>query len=410
LSVQSDFIQPLSLQVENITARLYVQPDFVYGITLPEPDEARMLNRDVELPVSIGIIGTDSTELNMLMFDFQEQYNRLFTSEDNRYISRASIFKRADSLQKLCDQRYAAIHQPFFKNYIRYAIGSVNASVSRGENYLINGYILGKPILYQHSEYMQFFKTCFKGYLHSVASHYKGQTLYHLISVKSDYRQLSAFLKQDPFLKNDSLRELVVISNLWDFYFSAEFDPDAVENMVGQINEQTAITEHRHMTATMLAFFNKMQVGSPAPDFSARTRDGKMGSLGSLKGRFIYLNFFSTKNTSSLKEMPKIAALKKKYGNKLTFLSICVDDNLEDYQQYLRSNPRIDWNVWFNADKSITQTAKEKYFVTGSEAYFLIDNFGHLAQAPALSPSMGIEYRFNAIFKIKQRTTKTGIR
>ena len=71
---------------------------------------------------------------------------------------------------------------------------------------------------------------------------------------------------------------------------------------------------------------------------------------------------------------------------------------------------REDWTIWYNYDKSITKTAKENYFIAGTEAYFLIDNFGYLAQSPALSPSGGIEYKLNVIFKIKNRTTKTGIR
>src|SRR5205814_1026700 len=108
------------------------------------------------------IIGTDSTELNALVFDFQQQYNKVFFG-DGRFLSRAVMFKRADSLQKICNKRYASIKNIYFKDYVTYSIGSVNASVSRGENYLINGYIIKKPIQYNHSEYMKFFNDCFKG-------------------------------------------------------------------------------------------------------------------------------------------------------------------------------------------------------------------------------------------------------
>ena len=75
------------------------------------------------------------------------------------------MFKRADTLKKICDKRYQKINNPYFINYIDYSIASINASVSRGENYLINGYIANKPIQYNHYEYMQFFNACFKGYL-----------------------------------------------------------------------------------------------------------------------------------------------------------------------------------------------------------------------------------------------------
>ena len=160
----------------------------------------------------------------------------------------------------------------------------------------------------------------------------------------------------------------------------------------------------------MLAYLNKLLVGADAPLFSARTANGKMGSLQMFKGRWVYLNFFSTSNEASLREMPKLAALKKKFGQNVVFLSICLDDSLATYQAYLRNQPKFDWPIWFNSAKGLSKTAKEAYFVSGTEAYFLISNLGTLALSPAPSPSQGIEYRFNLLFKPKRRTTRTGIR
>ena len=323
---------------------------------------------------------------------------------------RPAMFKRADSLQKLCYSRYAKIDNAYFRSYVIYSIASINASVSRGEHYLINAYITNRPIQYHHFEYMQFFNACFKGYLNTIASQRKGQSLYNIINTKADYTGLLNFVRQDKLLKNDSIRELVILKNLWDFYFSSDFIPEAIESIVSQINLQTKNKEHKKIASTMLAFFNKMQEGSMAPGFSARNKQGTISSLSAYKGRWVYLNFFSTKNIESLKEMPKIAALKKKFGEKIVFLSICLDDSVDIYTNYLKANPKFDWAIWFSNEKSLTKTAKENYFVTGTEAYFLINNFGYLAQSPALSPSQGIEYKLNVIFKIRQKNTKTGIR
>ncbi len=410
LNFQTQHTQPVFFKVENVTAQLYVQPDYVYGITLPELDKEFNYNNGAELPVNIGVVGNDSTELNALIFDYQEQYNKFFLTEDDRFLARASMFKRTDSLEKTCYKRYAGIKNEYFRSYVVYSIASINASVSRGEHFLINSYINNRPIQYAHNEYMQFFNACFKGYLNTIATQKKGQSIYNMINVKADYTALLNFVRQDKLLKNDSIRELVIIKNLWDFYFSSDFVPDAVENLVSQINTKTKNKEHKKITSTMLVYFNKMQVGSVAPGFSARSKEGTIGSLSSFKGKWIYLNFFSTRNPESLKEMMKIAALKKKFGYRVSFVSICVDDSLSAYTNYIRSNPKYDWTIWYNNDKSFTKTARENYFVTGTEAYFLINNFGYLAQSPALSPSQGIEYKFNVIFRIRQKNTKTGIR
>lgn len=410
IAFHTDYTQPVFLKIENVTAKLYVQPDFVYGITIPEVEKALDYKNDAELPVNIGIIGADSTELNALTFDYQAQYNNFFITKDGRFLGRAAIFKRADSLKLQCDRRYKKINNPYFINYYDYSIASINASVSRGENYLINSYIINKPIGYHHYEYMQFFNTCFTGYLNSVASTKRGQTLYNIINSKASLNLLDAFLKDDRFLKNDTLRELVIIKNLWDFHYNSEFSPEAIEVIVNDLNLSTKIAEHKKITSSMLSYFNKMQPGSAAPTFSARSKDGTIGSLSSFKNKWIYLTYFSTKNVESLKEMPKIAALKKKFGDKMVFVSVCLDDSLKSYTNFVKTNPKYDWYIWYNYDKSLTKTAKESYYVTGNEAYFLINNFGYLSLSPAPSPSKGIEYKLNVIFKTPKRNTKTGIR
>ncbi|MDP3557881.1 MAG: redoxin domain-containing protein [Bacteroidota bacterium] len=410
LHFQSDFTQPVFLKIENVITKLYVQPDFVYGITIPELDKDFDYNNDAELSINIGVVGTDTTELNVLTYDYQKQLNNLFDKQDGKFLSRPMMFKRADTLKMICDKRYAKIKNQYFLNYVEYSIAAINASVSRGENYLINNYIVNKPIQYNHFEYMQFFNACFKGYLNSYASSQKGQSLYNIINVKADYNLLSDFLKNDKFLKSDSLRELVILKNLWDFYFSADFVPDAIETIISDFQQKTKIKQHKKIANSMLTYFNKMQAGSIAPDFSARTKDGTIGTLNSFKGRWIYINFFSTQNTESLREMPKIDALRKKFGDKVVFISICLDDSLKSYTNYLKTNPKFNWSIWYNYDKSFTKTAKDNYFVTGNEAYFFINNFGYLAQSPALAPSKGIEYKLNSIFKPAKRTTKTGIR
>ncbi len=402
--------QTVILKIENVTAGLYVQPDYAYGITIPETEKALDYKNDAEMPVNIGIIGNDSTELNSLVFDYQQQYNNLFIREDGQYLSRAVIFKLADSLQKICDKRYAGIKDPYFKSYVLYSIASININVSRGENYLANAYLFNKPVLYNHNEYMLFFNAFFKGYLGLVDSKNKQRSLHNIVNTKASYDLLLRLLEQDKFLVDPTLKELVILKNLWDFYFSADFSPDGIESIVSQFSLRTQIKEHKRIADNMLAFFNKMQEGNKAPDFSARTRDGKIGSLGAFKNRWVYLNFFSTTNPASLKEMPKIAALKKTYGARIAFVSVCLDDSVKTYLNYLKSNPKYDWTIWFNNEKSLSKTAKDNYFVTGTEAYFLINNLGYLVQSPALSPSQGIEFKWNVIFKMKTKETKTGIR
>ncbi len=410
LHLVSTQTQRVKLKIEQATFYLFVQPDFVYGITVPELDPALQYANDAELLLDIGILSHDSTELNVLMMDFEKVYNRFFAGDDGRFLSRPMMFRRADSLQKVCDHRYRLVQNVYFKAHVNYSIASINASVSRGENYLINGYIANKPILYSNKAYMDFFSTCFTGYLKAASTGKAQQSLQNLINTVTNYQRLSVYFKDDKFLKNDTLRELVIVHNLWHAYFEENYDQNAIKQLLAQISTETNMEEHRRICNNMLSFMNKLLVGSEAPLFSARAANGKIASLQQLKGRWVYLNFFATGNVQSLREMPKIAALKKKFGDKVVFLSVCLDDSVKTYLNYIKSNPRYDWPIWFSNEKGLSKTAKEAYFVSGTEAYFLISNLGVLSLSPAPSPSEGIEYRFNLMFKPKRKNTKTGIR
>jgi thiol-disulfide isomerase/thioredoxin len=410
LNMQSKYTMPVSIKIGKVRGDLYVQPDFVYGVTFPEPDASALRKNEAEVPVNIGIIGADSTELNALIFDYQRLYNRIFSAPDDRFISRAHLFKLADSLQLACNKRYATVANDYFRNFITYQVALVNASISRGEKLLISAYVLNKPILYHHYGYMQFFNSCFKGYLSALASQQRGESMYHIINTNASYESLFDFLRRDPLIQGDSLRELILIRNLWDFFYSAEFSPDAVKAVTSQLNTRTGNEEHQRITSAMLARFSNLQEGSEAPGFSAIGRDSKPVTLSALKGRWTYLNFFSTSSLNSMKEMPKIAELRKKYGDKMNFVSVCVDDSLKTYQKYLRANPAQNWGIWFDGNKTADGKAKEKYGIAGGEGYFLISPGMLFAMSPALSPSAGIEKRFNVLFKVRKKNTKTGIR
>jgi len=410
LKFHSGITQPVFVQIDNYIGKLYVRPDYVYGILFPEIDEQFKYYENAELPVNLSLIGGDTTELNMLILDYEALYTDVFTPKGNQFLTPRMLFKRADSLKTLCDERYSKIKDPYFINYYTYQIAGINASLSRGEKALINAFIANKKIQYHNYEYMSFFAQCFNNYLNAMASSKKGTTLYKIINQDASLQALNDFCKGDQFLKNDSLRELVIIRNLWDMYFNPEFNTEAIEAITSKINTTTKIEEHKLLTDYMLKNFFKMQPGLPAPMFFARGRFGGLESFEKAKGRWTYLNFFSTKNNETLKEMAKIADLRKKYKDKLNFVSVCLDDSLNSFMEYIKQNPKYDWPIWFNTVGGITQTAKELYNVIGTEAYFLINNSGTLALSPATAPSKGIEYKFNAIFKVKKKTTKTGIR
>ncbi len=407
LKLQSTATKPVLITINNLVGKIYVQPNFVYGIYFPEEDSAANHQQGTETTVDISIYGKDSTELNALIIDFNSQYNQLFIRNSNSYLTPAKVNALLDTFLITCKKRYSSIKNPYFKNYVEYSFANFYSSTSRGRTFLYKQFIDGKPILYSNYEYMQFFNTYYTGYLKAFASTKNGGNIYNSINAFASYTDLQNQFKTDKTILNPTLRELLIIKGLRDFYYSPDFDKKQVQSVIEQVYRETTIPEHKKITQHILSTINQLQAGANAPDFLAFDKTDLPVYLSQYKGKHIYLNFFSSESDISIKEMQKIIDLKKKFNDKVTFISVCLDDSITKYKSYLKANPKQDWTILY---QTISSTAKQSYNIKTVSGYFFINPQMQLIQSPALMPSEGIEYKFNALFKQRKKNTIIGIR
>jgi thiol-disulfide isomerase/thioredoxin len=407
LKLQSKITKPILINIDNLIGKIYVQPNFVYGIYFPGKDSLNNNQEGTETTVDISVYGKDSTELNALIVDFNTQYNQLFTKRQDAYLSPAKLNAILDTFLLTSKKRYASIKNSYFKTYLEYSFADFFSNISRSKTILYNQYIDKKPIQYNNFEYMQFFNTHFKGYLKAFASTKSGGNIYNSINAFADYNDLKNQFKSDRSISNDTVRELLILKGLIDFYYSPDFDKKQVQSVIEQLYRESSIAQNKQIAGNMLQAVYKLQPGAPAPDFVAEDRTGIKVNLSTYKGKYIYLNFFSTESDNSMKEMQKIIDLKKKFNDKITFVSICLDDSVSAYNAYLKANPKQNWVILHQSQNS---TAKQAYNIQNFSGFFFINNLMQLAQSPALMPSEGIEYKFNALFRTRKKNTIPGIR
>lgn len=410
LQLQIDKTQPVQLQIDNLFGKLYIQPDYVYGVTFPAKDSTLDIRSETETEIDIGVLSADTTELNTMIIDFNKVYNTVFQNSQSQFLNKTRVFQKLDTLKLICSFRYKKNKNNYFKSYVEYNIAELNSNASRSKQFLSSNFIANKPVLYNQYEYMAFFNAFFKGYLEGYSTGKANENMYHLINTTGQYKNIREFVKKDPLLANDTLCDLVIIKSLWDYYYNPQFDKGQVLAIVEQFFESTRIPECKKIAGNILQMAYKLSVGSPAPIFSATDRTGKTISLSDFKKHYVYVNFFSTKDIGSLKEMPKIADLVKKYADKVTFISICTDDSLKNYKNYLKANPKYNWTILFNNSLPKGSTAYDLYNVKAVPAFYFINSYGNLAQSPAQSPTQGFEYKLKALFKPKKKDTKIGIR
>ena len=406
LKIQSAVTKPVLISIGNLTGKLYVQPSYVYGIFFPGKDSLTNNQEGTESLVDITVYGKDSTELNALIIDFNTQYNNLFIKSASAYLSPAKLNVMLDTFFVTSKKRYAHIKNPYFKKYVEYSFAGFFSNLSRSKTILYKQFIDHRPVLYNNYEYMEFFNTHFKGYLKAFASTRNGGNIYNSINAFADYKDLRNQFLSDKSITNDTLRELLLLKGLIDFYYSPDFDKKQVQSVLEQLHRDSRYPENRKIAFNMLQATYHLQNGSDAPDFTAYDRAGNSIQFSAYKGKYIYLNFFSTQSENSLKEMQKLTEIKKKFSDKVLFISVCLDDSAKTYQAYLKANPKQDWLILHNG----TGNARQNYAIRSLSGYFFINQQMILAQSPAPAPSEGLEYKFNGLFRQKKKNTIPGVR
>jgi cytochrome oxidase Cu insertion factor (SCO1/SenC/PrrC family) len=391
------------LRCDHVKAPLYIEPGHTYDIGFPDKDSSRMFNPNVDVSGDLSIHTSDSTDLNRLIAQFNESYDVFWRKNYQRFLVKASRIA-LDSFKLAMKTRFSKAKSAYFKLYIDYSIASTEVSTLESQNFLARDYLYNRPIGYSNNEYMTFFNQFFDKYLYQYALKPEGAQVYAAINESGDAIKLMQALKQAPYLANDTLRELVMLTGLNEIYNNKEFTRSKINTILDQVAKHSRIAEHRQIARNLIARFSTLKKGSPAPGFSLPDKNGKVVSLTDFKGRYVYLSFITCTCTSCISDLKYLEELGKKYPQ-VQLVTIVTDDTPADMKKMLKANPKFTW-VFLNAANA--ESLKHAYSVFAAPSYYLIDGTGRLILSPACGPFDGTEELFEAIAKKKYKNIKVG--
>jgi thiol-disulfide isomerase/thioredoxin len=398
LTLSTKYPQIALVKAGKLTGTLYIQPNFIYGIIFPEKDSTRFVAGGTEQNVNI-IINGDSTELNARIIDFNNCFDAFWEKNYKSFVSK-QIHQKLDSFQLQISKRYEKVKLSYFKTYIEYTFAAFNESTGRHHAYLAKRYLIDKPINYTNYEYMTFFNQYFKQYIQRQSATKDGNLILDAINEQGEYKHLNELLKNDALLKNDTLRELVILKSLYDLYYVPHFKKDKIKQILEQLQASIMVAEHKKIAFDVLRDINNMRTGQLAPAFALPNIKHDTVTLNTFKARYVYLNFFATWCTDCLQELKKQEQLYRKYGDKVMFVSVCTDDDTLAFKNFVKQYPTYKWIMLYGGRN---KKLAEQYNIKSLPAYYLISPDGYLLQSPASKPDEGIEFKFNQIFNIKNK-------
>ena len=121
---------------------------------------------------------------------------------------------------------------------------------------------------------------------------------------------------------------------------------------------------------------NKVELGAPAPAYSARSLDGDSVSLAALRGRPVLLNVWATWCHPCRDEIPHLRALHERYRARgLALVGVSVDaEGSEGAIRDFMKEFAMTYPIWRDPDERVSA----RFLVVGVPATFLVDRDGVL--------------------------------
>lgn len=394
---ESNKIEKLTLKIEDKTTWLFTEPGKVYNLNIsynPEANKQRVYDKKLSLYFNFPV----PNELNQQIKKFNDSFDKfiednivLFKKRDNSIAPKLKEFK-AKSLKEA-----QTINSEYVKNYIKYSIGSTEKALDVSyfkdvaktmQNFKANlylEYLENKPILYNNTEYIRFFKEFFKGEFKDLSLEVQGMDITKAINEKASYSALNKALHKYPFLQNKEFKSLFTLYGLLSISKDQYYNESNIIKILNEIKNTVSYSQQKIIANNIIKKITtkKFGEGSIAPSFQLSDKNGKIHSLENFKGKPVYINFWTNWSIPSQKEMKILQTIQKQYKNKIHFISICADNDFNKMTSFLEKNPEYEWLFLHvgNNNKLL-----EKYSVYTFPTYILLDERLIVYQFPAARP------------------------
>lgn len=170
-----------------------------------------------------------------------------------------------------------------------------------------------------------------------------------------------------------------------------------VDELIENVNPSFISAENKTVIDATKAKWDKLKAGNPAPSFTATNVQGKSFTLNDFKGKPVYIDVWATWCGPCKREIPYLEQLIEKYGDKINFISVSVDENKDAWTNMVIEN-KLKANQLYIAGAWQSTICKD-YNIEGIPRFILLDKNLNIINANADRPSGDIELKFEELIK-----------
>jgi peroxiredoxin len=375
---------------------IYLLPGKNYRIVLPKKIEKTIqdkLNPFFE-PVEIPFLFYPYYDgVNRSIADFDIKYGQFFEalSANVRPLRKNPLL---DSAVVVLSAMVDTIKDEYVKEYCHYRIGYLKAigmvQKSRG---LAGIYFENKPVLYNNTAYWQLFNFLYAKFFVYMGRGQMTKKIFEDINTFKSLDSLQVTLSGISDLKSDTLRELVILKNLHDEFYSTNFSRSGILAVLDTLIKRTKLPLNKQYALQIRSKITSLMPDYAPPSFALYDMAGKMYELTDFKGKYVYLNFCSCNSYACFKEYDLLKKLAERFAGKITIISIIADGTIEDLANFVKKS---DYQ-WLFLHYGNQPDIIKQYDIRAFPVYYLIGPDGMLILSPAKGPTENIELE---LFKI----------
>jgi len=369
---------------------MFIEPSKKYELNIAPMDynNYKEINPFLQSQNLQAEIKTDLNDLNIQITEFNNLYDN-FILENFEALYRERNKVKLDSFRVKVDDRFGTIQNPYFIQYVSYKLASIEQlTQALNQSQLAKKYFIDKPVQYENLEYMDFFNNYFSKYIPVTSKTLHRVDFLTILKGPEPYSKMMKALAQDTLLKNNQLRELVLLKGMMEFFYMANFNHEEVLNVIRNVQLQSRFPENKMIAADMIKHLMKLQSGTKAPDFKLIDLQKKQVSLKDLKGKPVLLCFWTTYCPTCLSEMDIMKTLFDKYKDQVYFVGISADRDFIMMRYFLEKKKDYTWTFLHIGDQF---NLLKDYDVRSFPLFVLIDGEGAIYKYPAEFPSNGLE-------------------
>lgn len=388
----------ISLEIDFHRTEFYAEPGKSYVLRIAPLDynTGREINPFISSQtLQADIVNPGLNELNIWIRNYNDKYDQFLLDHFNQlYLERNRSL--LDTFKLSVNFLHRDVDIPYFRDFMMFkTAGLEQLSKAVNQYMLARRYFIHRPILYQNTEYMNFFNSFFSKYMTAGSNILRKIDFVPIINGPQAFRNMMKAASADTILIDEPLRELVLLKGLMELFYSNTQMQDRIIAVVREAETECKSAENKVVAKDLLLRITSLRPGSKAPGFVLDDRDKKSVSLQGLTGKPVLLCFWTTYCQGCLSEMEWMASMWPKYKDKVEFVNISADRDFVMMKFFIDKKPDYSWKFLHVGEH---WEILRDYDVRSYPLFVLIDKQGNLFKKyPAPQPSEGLDKLLNEL-------------